>query len=337
MYLTRNYQLRIQDMLFLSGEMCSNADSLVSTIMFLRSIMNGSNDYVSIKSVLPWFKLVIPFKVNCSAVENVLFSNPGAQAKRQKVLERYIENSYAQLESGAKSCQQLQKNVAMDLFVATYEVFEELGLFFQKNGFCKPRCDLDEPEYRRLLQFLDIPEHVDSPLVSAIVRSAASTYEILIKQFVNTYTDFMHRYWGKLEVFAQEYSLYIKSYAQKLLLLIELRKCCQQPTEPRRNSRLCCNIFSLRVVQFSRAQVKVFLDQIEAVFSQSVSNLAVLKSYMRLLDENHNFVAELLQQYPDRRKVIDDLWVDLMPVYNDAVTYRNDVNVVQLKQYSRNR
>ncbi len=58
---------------------------------------------------------------------------------------------------------------------------------------------------------------------------------------------------------------------------------------------------------------------------------------MRLLDENHNFVAELLQQYPGRRKVIGDLWDELMPAYHDPVTYRSDVNVVQLKQYSRNR
>ncbi len=334
MYLTRNYQLRIQDMLFLSGEMCADKENLGDTIMFLQSIINGTNDYVSMKSILPWFKLRFPFQYEYSTEDDALFSNPGAQTKRNRVLERYAENSYTQLESGIKSCRQLQENIEVDLFVAIYEAFDELKLFFRRTGFCNSRRrPMHGSEINCLLQLLGLTLECDSQLVTVLLQSKRLTYTSLIRKFVNTYSELMQLHWGQLEVFAQEYRRYIKSYAHKILLLIELRKCCLQPIETRRTSCSCCNIFSFRVVQISRAQVKIFLDQLEDVFSQPVSNSDVLISYIRLLKNNRSFVVELLQQYPEKKNIIADLWKDLMP--SDSVVSHDAINVFQLKK-SRN-
>ena len=306
MYLTPELQFQIRQMLLNSGQLGGEVNQIPATVMFLRSIIHGDNVYTQTKAVMPWFKLRFQLVINYGKQPDALFSGDYAQLKRQRVLERYLETSYRDLESSVKTSSSLQDNVARDLYQVILESFAELKLFFCDRVLYRLRgADYSADETDQLLSFFE-RDQVDLEVMSALISSKQRLLLLKIKEHINASVHKIREHWRAFDTFSKEYCRYVKCCAYKVLLLVELRSALDftHHVVPTRR----CSPLPSCVVQLAKARVLMFLDQMEFVFSDQMVDLDQLNAYQKLVTQQRGCVQSLLQTNPDKEAEVNRLW-----------------------------
>jgi hypothetical protein len=320
MYLSNFDQIMIRDMLYLSDELNSTALGLPNTLIFLQSIIDGSNCYVSMSAILSLFKRSHPYELNVSKEADVLFYQPNVQEKRRVVLERYFELAFKTLEQdGGNAYKRVFSNVRDDLISSLYDIYPALRVACSDADF----EHMSESELLSLLSELGCRVEValngvlKRGYLLAVLNSLVISFRRAIGDFVSSCITRIRDYWRKFEVYSFEYRHFIRSYALKILLLIELKKCIKQKmSHGVREASVVqrpVDMFSGRVVRFSRARVLMLLTQLDSVFSQNIKP-AKLLSYIDLVKGNGDLIYSIIGQNVSLERVINSAWNHLMPV-----------------------
>jgi len=329
MYLSDFDQKIIRDMLHLSDELDSTSLGLPNTLIFLQSIIDGSNCYVSMSAILSLFKRSYSYELDVSKDADVLFYQPNVQEKRRVVLERYFEQAFKTLEQNAGNAyKRVCANVRGDLVSSLYDVYPALKMACSDTDFEQ----MSEPELLNLLRELGcrvdvtLSDSLKRGYLLVVLKSLVVSFRRAIDDFVSSCMARIRDYWGKFEVYSFEYRHFIRSYALKIVLLIELKKCIKKKVFHRvhevESVQRPVDMFSGRVVRFSRARVLMLLTQLDSVFSQNIKP-AKLLSYIDLVKANGDLVSSIIGKNVSLERVINSTWNHLMPVPKIPVKKRN--------------
>ena len=155
-----------------------------------------------------------------------------------------------------------------------------------------------------------------------------------IETFVASCAPQIEDYWAKFEIYSFEYRHFIRSYAYKILLLIELKKCIRTKGSYRLHKvalvQRPADMFSGRVIRFSRARVLMLLTQLDSVFAHQIKP-SKLRSYIELVRSNTELVSSILNQNASLQRVIVSAWNQLMPACRVVPNKKNIVSLQWFK------